>query len=607
MSINSIKELFFEGEFNRALDLIEKLPIKDKIRGAVYKSGILLAKGQYQQYFQLIDEIIEKRKQENDRFVILGSHFFKHLTVDYLTIARWLKIPIIAEDRESPLGETSNLIQLYEHFNDEQTQEWIALLYCHQSWMEMLHPDFDRSLKSVNNALAIGKKIKSPIAKCIALIQLGEHYSLTGDKSLGFEYTQQAFTLARKSNLKLLHCALYRKLGEMMIRRGDLSKASEYLSEGMALSKEMAYENMVESITISLKNLYFKKGDYDSSLELLSKIYNVAKEKQLEWELRTVYLEFGRIYRLKGDLTKSLDYFQKGMVQAKKLDYKYGQASAYRHIGEVYYDQGAFQEALETFQKAYQIYGQISGGFPSKGWYSLIQASSLYALILVNIELNNIEQAKLYLKNLKETSKLPVSYILSPRERKKGEDLLIYKLSKGLILKASKRMRDKVKALEIFEGISKQENISLNNLSFALFNICDLLLYEYRSSGEKEIFNEIKEITERLYNLGKEKNIPPLTIKSMIILSKLNLIEGQLEDVARILEEAKQIAKDYKLNFLLNHVEKEQNNVKSELEKWKSLLKRNAPVSERLEKADLENYVRSALRIVSTFQEDIQG
>lgn len=69
MSINSIKELLFQGEFNKALELIDQLPSEDQLRGAVYKSGILLAKGQYNQYFQILDKIIEKGKQQNDRFV----------------------------------------------------------------------------------------------------------------------------------------------------------------------------------------------------------------------------------------------------------------------------------------------------------------------------------------------------------------------------------------------------------------------------------------------------------------------------------------------------------------------------------------------------------
>ncbi|MFX1286047.1 MAG: tetratricopeptide repeat protein [Promethearchaeota archaeon] len=597
MSNNSIKALFFEGEFNKALNLIDQLPVKDKLKGSVYKSGILLAKGQYQEYFNLIDEIIEKGNEQGDRFAILGAHFFKYLAYDFLVISRWLGIDIFASS--GFLEEISNLIQSFEHFSDEQTQEWVSLLYCHQSWMELLYSDFNHSLKSVNKALTIGKRIKSAIARCIALIQLGEHYFRTGDLSSGFEYTQQALTLASKENLRLLTCALYRKLGKESIRRRDLVKASEYLSEGMTLSNEIAYENMVESITKSFIFLHLIKGDYDSALEFLRKNYQIIREKHWDWELRIIYNLFGEIYRLKGDLKNSLDNYQKSLVIATKLEDAYGQASAYRHIGKVYYDQGAFQEALEMFQKALQSFSQLKG---PKQWGFLNQASCVYGLILVNVELNDLEQAKMYLNKLEEINKLPISkFSIRPNIN------LIYQFSKALMLKASKRMRDKVKALEIFEAMSKKESIDLDDLGFALFNICDLLLYEYRTSGETEIFQEIKEITERLYNLGKEKVIPPLTIRSMIIQSKLSLIEGQLEDVEKILEKAKEIAIEFNLEYLLNLVEKEQNNVKSELEKWKSLLKRNAPVNERLEKADLENYVKSALRVVSTFHEDIQG
>ncbi len=71
-----------------------------------------------------------------------------------------------------------------------------------------------------------------------------------------------------------------------------------------------------------------------------------------------------------------------------------------------------------------------------------------------------------------------------------------------------------------------------------------------------------------------------------------------------LLEEAHQITKLKGLVNLHQQVTVEQKKVKTEVDKWKSLLAQNAPVQERIEQAELEDYVLNALKLMDAFQKN---
>lgn len=134
---------------------------------------------------------------------------------------------------------------------------------------------------------------------------------------------------------------------------------------------------------------------------------------------------------------------------------------------------------------------------------------------------------------------------------------------------------------------------------FAMFNLCEILIFEYKSTSDKEIMNEILLMSQRLYKTGYEKHAYPTIVKALLLQGKLFLIDGDLKKVEDLLDEAKKIAEEKCLGNLLNDVVKEKKQVNAEIEKWNYLLSRNAPVQDRIKQAALDEYVRDALQIIN--------
>ena len=130
------------------------------------------------------------------------------------------------------------------------------------------------------------------------------------------------------------------------------------------------------------------------------------------------------------------------------------------------------------------------------------------------------------------------------------------------------------------------------------------MLYEFRSAGEPEILDEIKALSQRLYNIGQERNVFPNTIKALLLQAKLSLVEGNLQRVEELLEEAQQIAQKKNLGKLLTMVTQEQEQIKTELHKWNSLLASNAPIQERIAQADLDSYIKNAIQIMDVGEDE---
>jgi hypothetical protein len=136
----------------------------------------------------------------------------------------------------------------------------------------------------------------------------------------------------------------------------------------------------------------------------------------------------------------------------------------------------------------------------------------------------------------------------------------------------------------------------------AMLNICELLLFEIKSSpdeimNENEVFQEFKQLLNNLASLAQQQHSFPLIVDVTILQAKLALIEGNLTKTMQLLAQAKITAEEKKLQFLYIRVIREENHLKTQLSAWENLIKKNAPLKERLAQAQLEEYIVKARKI----------
>jgi len=97
--------------------------------------------------------------------------------------------------------------------------------------------------------------------------------------------------------------------------------------------------------------------------------------------------------------------------------------------------------------------------------------------------------------------------------------------------------------------------------------------------------------------MAQTQNSSLLIAMTLILKTKLSLVEGNVEEANNLLSVAKRITEEKKLHLLLPKVKYEQETIQSEFDKWEELIQRKATIQERLKQARVETYIVEAKRI----------
>jgi hypothetical protein len=141
----------------------------------------------------------------------------------------------------------------------------------------------------------------------------------------------------------------------------------------------------------------------------------------------------------------------------------------------------------------------------------------------------------------------------------------------------------------------------------ATLNLCELLLFELKASPdevteENEVFQEVRSLIKTLSSFAKQKHSSLVLVDVTMLQAKFALIEGNLSTAMQLLDQAKITAEKNGLQQLHKRISREENLLKSQLSTWENLIKKNAPLQERLAQAQLEEYLLEAKKMVNLSQ-----
>ncbi|MHA2218786.1 MAG: hypothetical protein ACXACY_22920 [Candidatus Hodarchaeales archaeon] len=169
--------------------------------------------------------------------------------------------------------------------------------------------------------------------------------------------------------------------------------------------------------------------------------------------------------------------------------------------------------------------------------------------------------------------------------------------SRGLILIKSDRAKDRFEAQKIFENIiTKDKQKSVLSL-LALLNLCNLLLDELKLHGKQEVLMEVLEISSKLYHLSAEQNSTSLTVETLLLQHKFDLVQGKLDIARDKLEEALILADKEGMANLKKKIILEINSYEEQIEGWINPI--GLSLKQRIEQTRLENYISNAITLIN--------
>ncbi|MHA2032367.1 MAG: tetratricopeptide repeat protein, partial [Candidatus Kariarchaeaceae archaeon] len=444
--------------------------------------------------------------------------------------------------------------------------------------------NLDAALSYYEKSLTLYQELDNKfliVGRC--LHNMAVAYSGKEEYNLALDYFQQALENDEELGDKFSEALTGSNIGWIHLQRGELDLALDFYKRSLRLFEDLEHKGYVARQLASIGLIYSFKGDLDLSHDYSNKALKKSKEVGSEIGVAYSILFVSMTYNLKGEPNLALDNVNESLKKFTKLNNNEGVANCLRQKGIIYKLLGEFDLAIKYLEEGWELYKQTLIGGSLAPWGSFF----LFYLILVAQGLEELVKAKEYLNEMQEITQNSKSNLVQLR----------FRFAEAIVFKMSKRIALKFQAQQIFQAIVDDEIIDHNITILAMWNLCELLVLEIRiSEVEDDLFLEVTDLSEKLYNIAQTQNSSLLIAMALILKTKLSLVEGNVEEASNLLSTAKRIAEEKKLHYLLPKVKYEQETIQSELDKWEELFQQKASIQERLKQARVENYIVEAKR-----------
>jgi tetratricopeptide (TPR) repeat protein len=454
--------------------------------------------------------------------------------------------------------------------------------------------EYNKELQSLDKVYQISQKLDDTGLIIDVLLLKVEKAIVKGEKETYFELIGKIEKLFEENRV-----VLHPKLGDIYLSKGryfyiiegDLTQSLRFFNESSKIYKKNNDKQKLADVFIEIARIMFHKGELEKAMDNFKNSLKLSEEIGYKRGIVTVYNGFGILFSFTEDEPKSLMYLKKCLVIAEQINYKYMIATSMVNIGEMLSVQGDLKGTERYYEKSLKIYQELQN--IGKIGYVLLY------LIILYIEMDSNEKIKEIFSHLEKL------YNQHHNKFKEIDDYFL--VAKALKLKKSPRMRDKVKAEEIFKEFVIDGSIDFQLTIIALLNWCELLLAELSINNDPDVLKEIQPIIDKLLLLEEQQYNYKLIAKTHLLQAKLALIQFELKEAQQFLTQAQQIAQEKGLQLLAMKISAEHDEILNNLGIWENLQKNQNQISmaERFKYAKMNEQMNSMIRIRVPEQQEL--
>ncbi|MFX1515429.1 MAG: tetratricopeptide repeat protein [Promethearchaeota archaeon] len=388
--------------------------------------------------------------------------------------------------------------------------------------------------------------------------------------------------LTAKERQTMTWVALFENVqGNIWYEKGEFDKTLEYWNRSLAIREEIGNFQDIAGSLNNIGLIYRTKGDLDKALEYYKRGLAFYDEIGNPFYIALALNNIGDAYRAKGELDEALEYLQRSLALKEGIGNLQDIATTLDNLGIIYRAKGELDKALNCFQRSLTLEEKIGNDI----WTSY----TLVYLILLALDQQDQTRAQTYLRQLQHIHTHTPNKKIYLRSR----------LAEALVLKQSKRMRDKVQAQVLLNQIVNEEAVWFEWTALAIINYCDLLLFEVKSFGDPEVWAEAKTLIQEFSTKAQDQQMFPEIIEALLLRAKFAIIEGELQQALKYYDQAKLTATEKNLDLLTQKIAGERRTFEFEFDKWQELIQRNTSLQERLKMARIEEYIHDAIKMAA--------
>jgi tetratricopeptide (TPR) repeat protein len=564
-----VKELLYREDFGSALSIVYKirqqkdLDIKTELKLQVLRSLILTHLGEYQDANSISDDVIKESRIIQDKFLEVDALISKaNIEFEYGKPTESLKV----------IESGDKILNMSDHLRENHRLDRMRLIRYLRGKIYRKIGNFDESLKNIQESLSITENISDyEIADSYNV--LGGIFLSKGSYDEAKKYLQESKIIFKALKIRGPIVKILNNFGLIYRGQGKVNKALESYEAALKLSIDLNNVKYSTVLSLNIGLIHWEKGEIDSALEYFRKGYESSIQLDSSFEIAVCSSHIGMVYHIKGELDEALRYYENSLKRLEKLGERYHIADCYFNIGEIYYNKGILDHAIEFFHKSFAVFQETEN--------TLLLSNVLFYLILVTKDSGLVKETDQYIKKLEEINNTDENLLISQR----------YRLSKAYILKESDRLVNRVQAQIIFQNVSREEVRVFTIQVFAMLNLCDLLLLEFKTTGSREVLTEVKLLIDQLLEIAMKNNSYLWLAQAYWLQSKLALIELDIKTAQSLLKRARNIAIGRGLLNLANEISNEYKLLFVQLSKWQKFSEKKPVMNEIIELTQIDDLV----------------
>ncbi|MFX1468040.1 MAG: tetratricopeptide repeat protein [Promethearchaeota archaeon] len=483
-------------------------------------------------------------------------------------------------------GRYEEALSITNNFEELQNLSSFNQFSCYllKSSILIYMSNYKESLKFAEKAYQISQELDNDLQTINALLNMCWSLSMLFNFDKAFNLFKQCEDLLHNSN-QISNLEYDKIVASINFIKAIIYYFQANTDQGLACAhksldlREKISDNMTiaESLLIIGMLYSFLKTDLDLALHYAERCQTLAEELNHEYVITYNLGSLGAIYALKGELKQSLNYYTQALALAEIRDDKRFIMTTLNNISCVYVQKGDLDKALKMFEKCLKFGNEFK--------HIMNISNVISGIIEVYILKQDIEKAQNYIEQLAQINEQVDNKTI---ER-------IYLLSKALILKASPRIHNRVKAQEILRQIIEEE-IDVGEITIkALLNLCELLLEELRMTNELEVLDELEPVVSQLLNIAEDSKSYWVLAETYTLQAKLALVTLDIRGARRLLTKAQQIAEQKGMHLLAGKISLEHDNLLKELNSWKNMNMNDVTLNKRMELARIDDQMKSLI------------
>jgi tetratricopeptide (TPR) repeat protein len=575
-----------QGRLDEARPLIDSLEKEtnfspeDQLTSQLLKSQLLITTGDFEASLQLAEQVW-KGSQEREKS-LQGVNASIVMAEALVEMGKY-------EEGAKGIGEGEQLLTtITDEAPTALTQRKASFIHL-RGRIYLYKAEWDSAMDYFQQSLALRQEINNKHDIAVSLRNVGVIYGHKGDVEQALDYHLQALKLFQEVGNKHRVAWCLTNLCSYQQEKGEFDRALENGLHGLALFRELGNKNLVAYALGTVGGVYHKKGELNRALDYYHQQRSIVEEVGDKWLLGNCIAAIGGLYWNRGEVEQAAESFQQFLTLGHELDNKLIIATGLGWLGLIYWQKGALEQAVAHVQECLS-YFEEQGNNITVGFI-------LFWSILISLDMGSSEHVEQYLERLQH---------INGQEDHKGLSQC-YRVARALVLKTSSRIRDKAKAQELLQQVIEEEIVHFINTQIAMIHLCELLLDELKAYGEINVLLEAKRLVDKLYSLAQDRHSHSLVINSLILKAKFAMIEGDLTTAAQYLEQARVTAEENSLGRLAAKVSDEISSLQGQYETWQQLIQRNASFHERLEHAQITDYLKDVERLVGSQSPEISS